>query len=231
LTQWIAIVAALTGCGRDVQGDSTSKEMSWGEQAAMVRAGTSDQIQIEQTPLFDEDLEAIAGLETLRVLLIDHPHSRFSAEGLEPLAGLTSLEQLRIRGAGIDDDALAQLCKIASLRVLNLPQGTFSDQGLVRLRGLIYLEQLRFGSPHVTSAGLKTIAELPALKRLHLIDVPITDDALRDLARMDQLESLYLDGAELSETALDELFRVRPKLHVHLNQQHHDRDPHGHPHP
>jgi len=112
-----------------------------------------------------------------------------------------------------------------------LPHATFSDQALAHLRGLAHLEQLRFGSPHVTTAGMQTIADLPALKRLHLINVPITDEALREFAKMEQLESLYLDGANVSDAALDELFQKRPKLHVHLNQQHHDRDPHGHPHP
>ena len=170
-------------------------------------------------------------LEKLRVLLIDHPESRLSVDGLKSLASLTGLEQLRIRGDGIDDAAMAELSKIQSLRVLNVPQGSFSDQALGQLRGLIHLEQLRFGSPHVTDAGMKTVAELPVLKRLHLINVPLGDEGLRHLARMEQLESLYIDGGNLSNATLDELFQKRPDLHVHLDQQHHDRDPHGHAHP
>jgi hypothetical protein len=77
---------------------------------------------------------------------------------------------------------------------------------------------------------MRTLPELPALLRLHLIDVPITEDGLRELAKIEQLESLYIDGAQLSDAALDELFRQRPGLHVHINQQHHDRDPHAHAH-
>jgi hypothetical protein len=222
---------AVTGCGSRAEGDSPSAEPALSVQAAIVRAGENDQIQIEQSPLDDNDLESIAGLSNLRVLLIDHPKSRFSAAGLNQLAALTSLEQLRIRGTGIDDAVLAQLAQIKSLRVLNLPQGSFSDQALAHLSALEHLEQLRFGSPYVTSAGMKIIAELPALKRLHLIQVPITDEGLREIAKMEQLESLYIDGANLSDAAIDELFRRRPRLHVHMNQQHHDRDPHGHSHP
>jgi len=222
---------SLVGCGSRAEGDSASVEPALSAQVALVRAGESDQIQIEQSPLNDRDLESLAGLSSLRVLLIDHPKSHFSADGLKRLADLANLEQLRSRAPGIDDAALAQLAEIKSLRVLNLPHATFSDQALAHLRGLAHLEQLRFGSPHVTTAGMQTIADLPALKRLHLINVPITDEALREFAKMEQLESLYLDGANVSDAALDELFQKRPKLHVHLNQQHHDRDPHGHPHP
>jgi len=222
---------AESGCGSRAEGDSASVEPALSVQVGLVRAGESDQIQIEQSPLGDSDLESVADLSSLRVLLIDHPNSRFSAIGLKRLAGLPSLEQLRIRGAGIDDAALAQLAEIKTLRVLNLPQGAFSDEALAHLRSLAHLEQLRFGSPHVTSAGMQTIAELTELKRLHLINVPITDEGIKEFATMEQLESLYLDGANVSDAALDELFQKRPKLHVHLNQQHHDRDPHGHPHP
>jgi hypothetical protein len=222
---------AASGCGGRAVDVSASVEPTLIAQVALVRAGESDRIQIEQSALFDGDLGIVAGLANLRVLLIDHPQSHFSAEGLKQLAGMASLEHLRIRGSGIDDAALAQLAEIKSLRVLNLPQGTFSDEALMDLRSLVHLEQLRFGSPHVTSAGMKTIAKLPALKRLHLIRVPITDEALPEFAKMEQLESLYLDGVNVSDAAMDELFQKRPRLHVHLNQQHHDRDPHGHSHP
>lgn len=217
--------ALLAGC------EQGQRELSLAEQAAAVRAGASDRIQIEQTRLTDEHLAELAGLENLRELLLDHPESRFSAAGLKRLVGLPKLEHLRIRGRGIDDEALARLAELESLRILNVPQATFSDESLALLKKLPHLEQLRFGSPRVTDAGMPAIGELPAIKRLHLIDVRITDAGLRKLASIEQLQSLYLDGAILSDEALDELFRTRPKLHVHLNQQHHDRDPNKHLHP
>jgi hypothetical protein len=77
---------------------------------------------------------------------------------------------------------------------------------------------------------MTTLRELPSLQQLHLIDVPITDEGLRELAQMNQLQSLYVDGGNISDAAWDELFKARRNLHVHVNQQHHDRDPHGHPH-
>src|SRR5262249_20200414 len=113
-----------------------------------------------------------------------------------------------------------------SLRILNVPQGTFSNEALAHLKQLPELVQFRFGSPRVTDAGMKMLGELPGLKQLHLIDVPITDAGLRELAQMKRLESLYIDGGHFSDQALDEFFRQRPDLHIHLNQQHHDRDPH-----
>jgi hypothetical protein len=206
-------------------------EPSFADQLRAVKAGRTEEIHVSASPISDRDLTAAAGATALRVLKIDHVNSRITAAGLGHLKSLPNLEHLRIRGAGADDDALAELAAIKSLKILNLPQADFTDAGLSQLKGLPNLIQLRFGSPRVTDTGMKTIAELPALLRLHLIDVPIGDQGLASLAQMKQLESLYIDGGEFSDEAVNELFQKRPDLHVHLNQEHHDRDPHRHEHP
>ena len=227
----LLIAFSLAGCRPVGKSEPTKSEPSLAAQMAAVRAEKSDQIQMEQTPVDDDDLRDLASLTNLRVLLLDHPASRISADGLQYLRSLKDLQHLRLRGGQIDDQALGQIAKLEHLRILNVPQAIFSDAALESLKQLPDLEQLRFGNPHVTNAGMKTLAKLPSLKRLHLIDVPITGEGLRELAQIKQLESLYIDGGDVSDAALDELFRQRPDLHVHLNQQHHDRDPHQHPHP
>jgi hypothetical protein len=205
-------------------------EHSFGAQLLSVRNGATDQIHVSASPLTDNDFTHLPSAAGLRVLLIDHAESRITTEGVRHLADLSKLEHLRLRGPGIDDAALTQIAKVKSLQILNLPRADLSDSGLPHLKQLPALEQLRFGSPRVTDAGMKTIRELPALKRLHLIDIPISDKGLAELTAIEQLESLYIDGGDFSDAALDELFRARPGLHVHLNQKHHDRDPRKHEH-
>ena len=231
-TQYFVLIlasAAFIGC-YSTTSDVTIAEPSLAEQLAVVKTGQADEILVSAAPASDDQLAETAEATALRVLLIDHADSRITAAGVKHLIGLPNLEHLRLRGARIDDAALGEIAKIAGLKILNIPRGEFSNAGLEQLKALPNLVQLRFGSPHVTDDGMLTLAELPALTRLHLIDVPITDVGLRILAGIEQLESLYIDGAELSEGAYDELFRQRPGLHVHLNQQHHDRDPHRHAH-
>jgi hypothetical protein len=227
---WLVAAALMNSAGCMGSAKPEPAEPSLAEQVANVRAG-GDHIQIEHTAVNDNDLRLCAGLDRLRVLQIDSSQSHISASGLKQIDDLPTLEHLRIRGAGIDDEALAQIAQIKSLRILNLPQGTFSNEALAHLKQLPELVQFRFGSSRVTDAGMKLLGELPALRRLHLIDVPITDVGLRELAQMKQLESLYIDGGHFSDQVLDEFFRHRPDLHVHMNQQHHDRDPHKHEHP
>jgi hypothetical protein len=199
-------------------------------QVAEVDRGIRETIQVEAVALGDADLDSLAYVTGLQNLLFDNPHNQFSAAGLASLHRLTKLKHLRLRGHGIDDAALAQIANLSSLRILNVPQAEITDAGIAHLAQLPNLEQLRLGSPHLSIAGIEQIAALPTLKRLHLIDVPVSDEGLQKLSGMMGLESLYIDGGTFSDAAADELFRARPDLHVHFNQEHHDLDPHRHSH-
>lgn len=236
-TQYLVLIgllaAAFAGCSSQRSSAVETPaiaEPSFSDQLAAVRNGAAVRIQVEASPLSDRDLQQLAGADVLHTLQVDHPDSRITADGIQRLAALSNLDHLRLRGPGIDDAALAEIAKLRGLRILNVPRGEFTDDGLASLKALPDLEQLRFGSPHVSDAGMKRLAEFPALKRLHLIGVPITDAGLAELAKNEQLESLYIDDTDLSDAAWDALFRTRPKLHVHINQEHHDRDPHRHRH-
>jgi hypothetical protein len=209
--------------------DESPAEKSLQDQISAVENGTTTRILIEATPLSRNDLPKLLSLKPLTELLLDNPDSEIRDSWF--LMRLPNLTHLRFRGTGMDDAALGIISKRApKLQILNVPRGEFTDSGLETLKGLPDLVQLRFGSQRVTDAGMKTLAELPVLLRLHLIDVPITDAGLAELAKNERLESLYIDGGNISDEAWEELFRQRPKLHVHINQEHHDRDPHKHPH-
>jgi hypothetical protein len=229
----LVIIAALFQCGCESAANPVPPpapaELSLEEQVRAVEAGKTTRIQIEATPFSQLDLPLLQDLDPLTELLLDHPDSKIHAGWF--LVRLPNLTHFRYRGTGIDDLALTIIVfGSPKLQILNIPRGEFTDSGLEELKSLPDLVQLRFGSPHVTDEGMKTIAELPALKRLHLIGVSITDAGLAELAKIERLESLYVDDAKISDAAWEELFRQRPKLHVHINQQHHDRDPHQHEH-
>ncbi len=207
-----------------------SVEPGLAEQIAAVQRGESTRILVEREVLADHDLSALVNLSSLTDLLLDNDQSEFSEQGLAALTLLPNLQHLRIRGRGINDAAVKVIANIKQLRILNVPQGRFSDDALSELAAAPHLEQFRFGSPYVTDAGMKTIARWPGIHMLHLIDVPITDAGLAELARIERLQSLYIDGGRITDAGWDALFRDRPKLHVHVNQQHLDRDPSKHPH-
>lgn len=233
-TQYIVLAGTLVlvGCSNaesiQVSGKSPA-EPDLQDQVSAVENGETTRIQLEATPVSASDLPWSLGVDPLTELLLDHPDSEIHGGWFK--VRLPNLTHLRYRGTGMDDVALGIIVQGSpKLRILNIPRSDFTDSGLAQLKQLPDLVQLRFGSPRVTDAGMKILAELPTLKQLHLIDVPITDAGLAELAKIEQLESLYIDGGKISDEAWDKLFRERPKLHVHVNQEHHDRDPHAHPH-
>ncbi len=187
--------------------------------------------QVELNVANDEDLQRVARSSDLRELLIEQ--AEFSPAGLRALADCPELYHLRLRQFEVDDAAAEILSELSQLRFLNLPQANLSDQGLARIAALPNLELLRFGSRRITDDGLAGLQQATRLKFLHLIDVPLTDRGLAALEKLPKLESLYLDGAQVSDAAVLRLLETLPELHLHLDQQHHDRDPkradHAHP--
>ncbi len=227
----VALLCAISGCDQaDAPSTEVPAELSFAEQIAAVERGETTRILVEREVLDDGDLLALVNLTPLTDLLLDNAHSEFRLEGVATLPNVSGLQHLRIRGRGIDDECLGEIAKINRLRILNVPHGSFSDEGLEPLAELPHLESFRFGTPRVTDEGLKTIRRWPAIRMLHLIDVPISDAGLAELAKIERLQSLYIDGGQITDAGWDALFRERPRLHVHVNQEHLDRDPNKHPH-
>lgn len=226
------------GCNRQSAPDpaEASTELSLDEQIAAVRDGRGDRIACEQTPLDGNSeagrrqLDALAGLTTLRILQLDHVDNRLAPADAARLLALPGLQHIRLRGVSVDDATIAGMPTTSNLRIVNLPNADLTDAGFAAFERLPHLVQLRLRSPRVSAEGLQALKTFPSLLRLHLIDVPVTDAGLRVFNELPQLQSLYLDGATISDAAYDALFVARPELHLHLNQGHHDRDPHKHSH-
>lgn len=219
---WMAPLCLVTlgiGCGL--------ADNSLTSQLARVNRGEQDKIQTEEL-ITDRDLALVRNCSQLRELLIEQ--SSISDAGIGQLAGLPELEHVRIRGGHVGDDGLKHLSQFKTLRFLNLPQADLSDESLQVLIELPKLELLRFGSPRVTDAGMESVAKLSHLRHLHLIGVPITDAGLDKLHELRSLESLYLDDTKVTDEGLERFLNALPDVHLHINQQHHDRDPHRHSH-
>jgi hypothetical protein len=194
-----------------------------------VRRGEATEVVTAGEAIGDQELVLLTGLPTLKHLDIEN--FRGTPQGLQRLTELPNLQRLQIHGGDVGDDATAVIASCVSLKNLNLPTAQFSDAGLATLKKLPHLELLRFHSPHVTDDGLVQIAEMKSLRFLHLIGVPVTDQGLTHLESMKQLESFYIDDALVTDDGIAQLLEAIPRLHLHINQQHSDRDPSKGTHP
>lgn len=215
----------LFGCAKQSKAPAIANaEASWSEQVSAVSQGKSDEILIEAAKIDDAQIADLSNLEGLKVLKL-HQGS-ITDRGILALKSLKNLEQIVLRECPISDDGAAALVDLPAMRIVNLPQSEIGDEGLESLAKIRNLELLRLGTPYALSVeALTSLTEAKSLRFIHFIDVPLTDESLAPLSEIETLESLYVDGATFSDEALASLLKKRPKLHLHLDQKHHDSDP------
>jgi hypothetical protein len=225
----LAAAVPAGGCRRSVEPVSSdpSSPAAFAEQVLAVREGRADRIEAAAPPTA-ADWESLRGLAGLRVLVLDGGVA--GDPEAELLATLPDIERLVLRQSPLSDAGFAALACCRSLADLNVPQAVCTGGGIEQLAALPELRSLRLGGPRLAGPEVaRAIATLPALRSLHLIDVAIGDEGLDALAELATLRNLYLDGAGVSDAAWERYFDRRPGVHVHVDQAHHDRDPHrGH---
>ena len=197
-------------------------------QIAAVHAGEADTV-IAAVPLTDAEWESLRGLTGLRELVLEQGSA--DDDRAEILATLTGLERLVLRESPLGDAGFQRIARCHAIRDLNVPQAACTAEGVRALAPLAALRSLRLGSPQLAGPDVcEAVTSLHKLRSLHLIDVPIGDDGLAVLQRLPGLWNLYLDGAGVADEAWERYFQACPRVHVHIDQAHHDRDPRGHLH-
>lgn len=197
-------------------------------QLDQIRRGESTQLYVPEFPIDDSMLDPLPTESGLTTVLIDQ--GIVTDAGLAKIAEVAGLQHLRLRLSPITDDGLGPLLRCRDLWVLNLPHCELTVAGVESLAALTKLRQLRLGSTRLSNDVSHALTKLTSLRSVHLIGVPVTDDGLKEIAALPQLESLYLDDSAVTEMGWIWLFRNHPELHVHVNQDHHDRDPKAHAH-
>lgn len=203
------------------------------EQLELGRGGQADRIELA-SPIDESNLQSLSPEDDwIEVLILDE--GVVTEHGIESITQLPSLTHLRLRQSPIGDVGFSVIANCQSLQILNLPQCDASATGIAALAKLPGLRNLRLGGVNLSDGGsaesvAEAIAKLQTLRHLHLIGVPIDDQGLRRIASLPKLGSLYLDDSDVTEAGWDWLFESHPRLHVHVNQEHHDREPNPHRH-
>ncbi len=209
--------------------NATVGKSAWQSQVAALRDGQSDTLRVEGHPISASELTELEQLDgPLEQLLIEAGGVDDST--MHHIAAVKSLVHLRLRECPISDAGLETLTAgdLLQLQIVNIPQGLITARGIESLAQLPSLVQLRLGGRQVDDSAVSAIARLSSLRSLHLIGPALTDNALAELSVSPRLSSFYLDDCPLSDSAWEALFAAKPKLHVHIDQQHHDRDPQSH---
>jgi hypothetical protein len=125
----------------------------------------------------------------------------------EPLAGLTSLQELVLSDTEVAD--LRPLEGLTNLQVLFLSDTEVAD--LRPLEGLTNLQALYLGDTQV--ADLRPLAGLTSLQKLYLSGPQVADP--RPLEGLTNLRSLHLDGTQVADEQLARLQKALPNLGIY----------------
>jgi len=143
----------------------------------------------------DEGLRHLAPLRELRFLQLWHvtplPAPRnIRGVGFKYCPDFPELEELRLHGLPIEDEALQHLARYQKLKQLDLSH--------TKIHG----------------PGIRYLADLPDLVGVLLSGCPVPDEAVVKLKQLKQVRFLGLGGTSLSQRALDELRQALPDCEV-----------------
>jgi len=177
--------------------------------------------------LTNESFRLLTKLPELRSIRIDHntpaPPSggdieQYDGSGLAALAD-SKLDEIKI-GHAFDDDGMAALAKVNSLRSVTIGHSRVTDAGVARLANHPNIEEFNI-SPQarpnrVTDKSLPVLATLPKLKRLGLHETFLTyDGGLKHLAPLKgRLEAVSFKGALVLPADVEKLKADHPGLKV-----------------
>lgn len=203
------------------------REANFQDQLRLGREGKSNQIHLEYQSVSDAMLSGLTEQDLwLKTLQLDA--GAITDAGLESVAVLPALRHLRLRESPITDAGLERLASCSSIQILNLPQCDATATGVAALSALPSLWNLRLGGNQLNESTAEVLAKISTLRHVHLIGIPIDDDGLRQIVSLPNLESLYMDDSAVSQAGWEWAFENYPGLHLHVDQQHHDRDPGKH---
>jgi uncharacterized protein (TIGR02996 family) len=155
----------------------------------------------------DDELlrDAIARGLFAQVVALSFLYDRLTDDGLQHLAGLTQLRELKLMCRRVTSKGLKHLSGLTRLRKLSLTGRQLKDAGLKHLAWLTQLQELDLDGTAVTGTGLKHLAGLAQLEALSLEGTAVTDATLKHLAGLTHLEDLSLEDTRVTDAALEHL--------------------------
>src|SRR5438128_533993 len=120
-----------------------------------------EELNLSHTSVSDAGLASF--LNALRRLKLSHTNVRGVA-----LGRLTTLEELDLSGAPVNDESAKQLAQLVNLRKLRLSYTDLTDAAYAGLKSLPRLEHLDLAGNDVGDKGLAEISSIASLTELNL---------------------------------------------------------------
>ena len=151
------------------------------------------------TTKVDDDaiLSMISQFPLMKIQVVDLSDSKLTDAGVQALASLTGLQELRLRScSNITDAGVQALAALSGLKCLDLSDSKLTEAGVQALAALTSLQRLDLSFCDITDEVVIFLAK--KLKGLVELDLSycsnITDAGVRALAALTSLQHLELAG-------------------------------------
>jgi hypothetical protein len=149
-----------------------------------------------------------------RITWLDMWGRNLSDEELKALAGLNHLGVLHLNHSNMTDEGLKSLARSPSLVRLALDETQITDEGLKSLAGLTRMRHLLLSGTKITDEGLKHLVGMSNLQTLKLSDTQVTDEGLKHVAGLTDLQWLWVDGTKVTPEGVRELQKALPNCAI-----------------
>ena len=144
-----------------------------------------------------------------------------TSKSADLLAGITTLEELRLRQHQMTDEDLACLAKLPRLRALSLGGSELTDAALLHLQNIPTLKSLNVSDMDITDAGAAHLAKMTQLEELNVHNTLLTDCGMAHLAALPSLKKLMLDGfgsnrIEITDEGMASIGKMASLEHLRL---------------
>jgi len=168
-----------------------------------------------QNTITDAGMNSLAGCKSLRSLDLTHNVDVTGTE-IERFVSLKRLEELYLHGTAWEDEGLANLGLLPTLRVIDLRDTKVTDKGLADLGDLPAVQRLYLGMLPLTDAGLRELTRLRSLQVLDLSMTRITCARISDLKNLSQLEQLHLASTAVTAASFGPLGTLKSLRFLNL---------------
>ena len=199
------IVTALTNLGAELKKN---------------RDGLITEVNLIGTNASDADLEQLGLLSQLTSLRLNE--TNISATGMEDVGKLTNLVNLDLRGCSINNESMKALEGLSQLRALRLSgesgSTTVDDDGMASINKLTSLKALLLDHLWISEVGLTDLADLKNLEELYLAKTLIDDASLAVLTQHPKLKKLRISQTQISDAGLESLVALENLTDLDLSE-------------